>query len=208
MGNQPLCIRCAGPLDPVSGTCPVCGPRPAEPVRVRCPYCAESILAAARKCPHCKEILDASLKRQQERGVAQEINRSLQKTEIEEKVLHSVIASAVGMFLFCMIGPLLGPIVLLYARYYRRRAEALGIGAPAHLGTLRLLGWLWFAVGTVAIVLMTVAIAAEKPRRRAEAPRPAFARIHGSNRGKTLGPGAEGKPTAVLATRLPTEGPC
>ena len=27
-----------------------------------CPYCAETILAAARKCKHCSEILDSSLK--------------------------------------------------------------------------------------------------------------------------------------------------
>ena len=33
-----------------------------EQVKKRCPFCAEEILADARKCKHCGEYLDDSLK--------------------------------------------------------------------------------------------------------------------------------------------------
>ena len=55
------CVRCGIPLalDNATGYCSEHQPTTRT---IKCPFCLEEILSAARKCKHCGEFLDESLK--------------------------------------------------------------------------------------------------------------------------------------------------
>lgn len=61
-----LCSNCGGQYSIHDDACPDCGQSlaigaqvAAQPATKQCPYCAETILAAAIKCKHCGERIDA-----------------------------------------------------------------------------------------------------------------------------------------------------
>jgi DNA-directed RNA polymerase subunit RPC12/RpoP len=59
MGN--FCGRCGTPL-PIGTASDFCsahgGPQVTPDATIRCPFCAEQILASAKKCKHCGEFLE------------------------------------------------------------------------------------------------------------------------------------------------------
>ena len=68
LGQTIECPSCNGVLElpkPDPGPEPELPP-PAEPETKDCPYCGERILAKAKKCKHCGEILDSSLMKQRQ----------------------------------------------------------------------------------------------------------------------------------------------
>ncbi len=121
-----------------------------------CPYCAEAIQPGARKCPHCREILDADLRREVEQQMGEGIARSLAAQELRERILHSVIASSVGLVMFCVAGALFGPCAFLFALYYRRRVRQLEMDPPSALVALYVLSAAWTLVGVLFVVLLAV----------------------------------------------------
>lgn len=70
LGQTIECPSCHGSIElskPEPQPQPEPTPEPAPPPKPEtkdCPYCSEQILAKAKKCKHCGEILDASLQKQ------------------------------------------------------------------------------------------------------------------------------------------------
>ena len=61
MSERRLCSECGHLNSPIRLTCKICRTPLAavnHEARVRCPYCAEEILAAAKKCRHCQAWTD------------------------------------------------------------------------------------------------------------------------------------------------------
>lgn len=90
----------------------------------------------------------------EERRFGDGVARSVGIQELQEKILHSVIASAVGIVVFCVAGSLFGPMAFLFALYYHRRARSFDMGTPGTLIALYALSAVWTLVGILFIVLL------------------------------------------------------
>ena len=65
LGQQIACPSCNETINvPKSQSQPSIPPPPPQKLTRACPFCSEDILMTARKCKHCGEILDESLREQ------------------------------------------------------------------------------------------------------------------------------------------------
>jgi hypothetical protein len=114
-----------------------------------CPFCAETIKAAARKCPHCGEILDQTLAAtRRPAGPSSVVNVV---AELERKARDAFIISLFGLFVFCL-GFILGPIAIYQGvqankELSRNKLPANGLATAAIIiGILDVFGFITFLI--------------------------------------------------------------
>ncbi len=108
-----------------------------------CPWCAETIKAAAKKCPYCNELLDQRPERQ-----SPVVNAA---ADLERKARDAFIISLFGLFIFCF-GFILGPIAIIQGiqvnkEFHRNGLPSNGLAtASIVLGILDVFGFITFLV--------------------------------------------------------------
>lgn len=148
-GKKARCPQCAAVVEvPLNGVV-----QAAEQAKKACPFCAETILADARKCRWCGEVIDRDLAIAKEKERIREIERHQQL--MGQKLpgaKASVICGGLSILL-SILAPMLGPIAILLGlqalREKKKSPHLEGVGwarAGIVLGTL----------GIVAFILMII----------------------------------------------------
>ena len=153
---QPLPVDLADPA-PVAILAPAPAPMPVAvpaPMYKSCPYCAETILAAARVCKHCGRDLDTSLTRPRSSGPV--VSNVQPAGDYAHSLgIASVVLGIVGLviaFIPCVgfigmplsgLGLLLGIVGLLAACTRSGRGIGFSIAGCAICGLALLIGGFW-----------------------------------------------------------------
>jgi hypothetical protein len=93
--------------------------------RKACPYCGESILAMAQKCPHCREYLDPGLRAQQ-RQAPDGIDRMLMPVGRPASAIAAGYLGLLSLLPFVGIFAIITSLVAL--RTLKRKPELSGSG--------------------------------------------------------------------------------
>lgn len=129
---------------------------PEAEVRVPCPMCGEGIIRGARKCPHCREILDPTLLQEQQALATDAVQTAMDDREIRRAATNTAISAGVGSIILCFLGPLFGPLTLGYGLWYQHRARRAGIAAPGAVRMVFAMGGVWFMTGVIFWALMVL----------------------------------------------------
>lgn len=84
---------------------------------IACPYCAETVLAAAKKCKHCQEIIDPALR--EARGATQMAVTATATHQKKPKdktvaVVLALLLGGLGLHKFYLDQPIMGLVYLLF----------------------------------------------------------------------------------------------
>ena len=127
---------------------------PEAEVRVPCPMCGEGILRGARKCPHCREILDPGMVQEQQAAATDAVHMAMDEREIRRAAGGTAISAGIGSVILAPLGPLFGPLTLAYGLWYQHRSRRAGIAPPPAVRLVFGLGGLWFATGAIFWVVI------------------------------------------------------
>ena len=121
----------------------------ADDGREPCRFCGGKIRVGARKCPLCREYLDAALAEDRRQQIEQQVEYIVASEELIAQVKNYVILAGVGSCLLCFLGPLFGPAVLGYGLYYQNRARQLQMPDLPKIRLLFAFSGLWIATGVI-----------------------------------------------------------
>ncbi len=123
-----------------------------------CPLCGEMIQPAAKKCPHCKEFLDSTLRAERDAEAKLLVSQAVTGPDLEAKVNQTFFTAIVGMLLLSFFGVLLGPVVMLFSRHYRKKFQEVGLAPPGRVGSVFNIGLVWLSLGIVSVGLFILAV--------------------------------------------------
>ena len=98
-GKNIACPKCGASFSAQSPSTP--SPAGASKATKPCPHCGKEVLAAARKCKHCHQMLDADSPRSTEPEQDDERERQRQANSKTLKMVALAIGIPVLLFLLC-----------------------------------------------------------------------------------------------------------